>query len=66
MASETGRAQTLQVFACLQVDTADRPMLARGCDITYDQVRELELSSLRYLICDNTLSGVSKVKNRRG
>lgn len=66
MASETGRAQTLHVFACLQVDTADRPMHIRGCDITYDQVRELELSSLRYLICDSTLSGVSKVKNRRG
>ena len=52
MASETVRAQTLQVFACSQVDTADRPMLIRGCDITQDQVRELEVyfevSDLRY------------------
>ena len=51
VASETVRAQTLQVFACLQVDTADRPMLIRGCDITRDQVRELktcfEVSDLR-------------------
>ena len=50
VASETVRAQTLQVFACLQVDTADRPMLIRGCDITRDQVRELnsfQLSDLR-------------------
>ena len=50
VASETVRAQTLQVFACLQVDTADRPMLARGCDITRDQVRALnsfQLSDLR-------------------
>ena len=45
VASETGRAQTLQVFACSQVDTADRPMLIRGCDITRDQVRELKLVS---------------------
>ena len=44
VASETVRAQTLQVFACLQVDTADRPMLARGCDITRDQVREFEFT----------------------
>ena len=43
VASETVRAQTLQVFACLQVNTADRPMLIGGCDITYDQVRELEI-----------------------
>lgn len=43
MASETGRAQTLQVFVCSQANTADRPMLIRGCDITYDQVRELEV-----------------------
>ena len=43
VASETGRAQTLQVFACLQVDTADRPMLIRGCDITRDQARELKV-----------------------
>ena len=42
VASETVRAQTLQVFVCLQANTADRPMLIRGCDITYDQVRELE------------------------
>ena len=53
VASETVRAQTLQVFACSQVDTADRPMLIRGCDITQDQVRELELwfevSDLRLL-----------------
>ena len=52
VASETVRAQTLQVFACSQVDTADRPMLIRGCDITQDQVRELkfrfEVSDLRY------------------
>ena len=41
VASETVRAQTLQVFVCLQMNTADRPMLARGCDITRDQVREL-------------------------
>lgn len=41
VASETVRAQTLQVFACSQVDTADRPMLIRGCDITRDQVRVL-------------------------
>ena len=51
VASEIGRAQTLQVFACSQVDTADRPMLIRGCDITRDQVRELkiylEVSDLR-------------------
>ncbi len=45
VASETVRAQTLQVFACLQVDTADRPMLIRGCDITRDQVRELKFIS---------------------
>ena len=43
VASETVRAQTLQVLICLQVSTADRPMLARGCDITRDQVRELKL-----------------------
>ena len=53
VASETVRAQTLQVFACSQVDTADRPMLIRGCDITQDQVIELELwfevSDLRLL-----------------
>lgn len=52
VASETVRAQTLQVFACSQVDTADRPMLIRGCDITQDQVRELkfrfEVSDLRH------------------
>ena len=42
VASETGRAQTLQVFICLQIDTADRPMLVGGCEITYDQVRELD------------------------
>ena len=51
VASETVRAQTLQVFACLQVDTADRPMLVGGCDFTHDQVRELkihlEVSDLR-------------------
>ena len=45
VASEIGRAQTLQVFACSQVDTADRPMLERGCDITRDQVRELKFIS---------------------
>jgi hypothetical protein len=44
VASEIGRAQTLQVFACSQVDTADRPMLLRGCDITRDQVRVLEFT----------------------
>ena len=43
MASETGRAQTLQVFVCSQMNTADRPMLIRGCDITQDQARELEI-----------------------
>ena len=42
VASETVRAQTLQVFVCSQMNTADRPMLARGCDITQDQARELE------------------------
>ena len=52
VASETVRAQTLQVFVCSQTNTADRPMLIRGCDITQDQVRELEdyfeVSDLRY------------------
>ena len=43
VASETVRAQTLQVFVCSQANTADRPMLIRGCDITYDQVRALKL-----------------------
>ena len=43
VASETVRAQTLQVFVCSQTNTADRPMLIRGCDITRDQVRELEV-----------------------
>ena len=43
MASETVRAQTLQVFVCSQMNTADRPMLIRGCDITQDQARELEI-----------------------
>ncbi len=38
VASEIGRAQTLHVFACSQVDTADRPMHVWGCDITRDQV----------------------------
>ena len=51
VASEIGRAQTLQVFVCSQANTADRPMLIRGCDITRDQVRELktcfEVSDLR-------------------
>ena len=42
VASETVRAQTLQVFVCSQINTADRPMLIRGCEITRDQVRELE------------------------
>ena len=42
VASETVRAQTLQVFVCSQTNTADRPMLIRGCDITQDQARELE------------------------
>ena len=45
VASEIGRAQTLQVFACSQVNTADRPMLVGGCDITEDQVRELKFVS---------------------
>ena len=45
VASETGRAQTLHVFVCSQTNTADRPMLVRGCEITYDQVRELKLVS---------------------
>jgi hypothetical protein len=44
VASETVRAQTLQVFACSQVNTADRPMLVWGCDITRDQVREFEFT----------------------
>ena len=52
VASETVRAQTLQVFVCSQANTADRTMLIRGCDITQDQVRELEVyfevSDLRY------------------
>ena len=56
VASETVRAQTLQVFVCSQTNTADRPMLIRGCDITQDQVRELEPSGSRYLICDQQLS----------
>lgn len=43
VASETVRAQTLQVFVCSQMNTADRPMLIRGCDITQDQARELEI-----------------------
>ena len=65
VASETVRAQTLQVFACLQVDTADRPMLARGCDITRDQARELKfISAIWFAITDYHL--VSKVKNQRG
>ena len=46
VASEIGRAQTLQVFICLQIDTADRPMLAGGCDITEDQVRALNFDSV--------------------
>ena len=54
MASETGRAQTLS-FACLQVDTADRPMLIRGCDITHETKSE-NLNSFKYLICDQQLS----------
>ena len=41
VASETVRAQTLQVFVCSQANTVDRPMLVGGCEITYDQVREL-------------------------
>ena len=45
VASETVRAQTLQVFVCSQMNTADRPMLIRGCDITHDQARELKLVS---------------------
>ena len=28
---------------CLMLNTADRPMLIRGCDITQDQVRVLKL-----------------------
>ena len=43
VASETVRAQTLQVFVCSQTNTADRPMLVWCCDITEDQVRELNL-----------------------
>ena len=65
MASETERAQTLQVFACSQVDTADRPMLIRGCDITRDQARELKLvSGIWFATTGYHL--VDKVKNRRG
>ena len=45
VASETVRAQTLQVFVCSQMNTADRPMLVWGCDITRDQVRELKFVS---------------------
>ena len=45
VASETVRAQTLQVVVCSQTNTADRPMLIRGCDITRDQVRELKFIS---------------------
>ena len=45
VASETVRAQTLQVFACSQADTVNRPMLVWGCDITRDQVRELKFVS---------------------
>lgn len=45
VASETGRAQTLQVFVCLQANTVDRPMPIRGCDITQDHVRELKVIS---------------------
>ena len=65
VASETVRAQTLQVFASLLVDTADRPMLIRGCDITRDQARELKfISAIWFAITDYHL--VSKVKNQRG
>jgi hypothetical protein len=65
VASETVRAQTLQVFACSQVDTADRPMLIRGCDITRDQARALKfISIIWFAITDYHL--VSKVKNQRG
>ena len=56
VASETVRAQTLQVLICLQVSTADRPMLKRGCDLTQDQARELEHLCSRYLVCDQKLS----------
>ena len=52
VASETERAQTDFRVGVVQVDTADRPMLIRGCDITQDQVRELkfrfEVSDLRH------------------
>ena len=54
MASETVRAQTLQVFVCSQINTADRPMLVWGCDITRDQVTDLDSSSP--VICDQQLS----------
>ena len=46
VASETVRAQTLQVFACSQVNTADRPMLVGGCVITEVQVRALNFDSV--------------------
>ena len=49
VASETVRAQTLQVLICLQVGTADRPMLERGCDITRDQVTDLDFIESCYL-----------------
>ena len=54
VASETVRAQTLQVSIHLWIDTADRPMLVWGCDITRDQVIVLDLSSP--VICDHQLS----------
>jgi hypothetical protein len=65
VASEIGSAQTLHVFACLQVDTADRPMQVRGCDITRDQARALKFTSgIWFAITDYHL--VSKVRKRRG
>jgi hypothetical protein len=64
VASETGRAQTLQVFICSQMNKLIDEYLYRGCDITQDQARELKLS-LRYLACDYQLSLIGKVKNRR-
>ena len=62
MASETGRAQTLQVFVCLQIDTANRPMLVGGCDFTHDQARELKFTSGIWFVI-NSYYWVSKVKN---
>ena len=65
VASETVRAQTLQVFVCLQANTVDRPMLIRGCDITQDQAREFNFG-WGIWFATTSYHLVDKVKNRRG